>query len=323
MRFEWPLALAAFALLPAAAFAYLAIERRRSRFALKFTNLEVLASVLPARESRRRFVPPGLFLVALAVALFGLARPEVARTVHRQEATVVLTIDTSGSMVANDVQPTRLGAAQQAVRTFVGALPGHFRVALVAFSAEPRVMLPTTDDHVLVLQGVDRLAAFGGTAIGDALARSVDLVRRARETTSRGAGSPTPAAIILLSDGAQNVGHLKPMQGAARAKKLKIPVYTVALGTAGGSLSISEGGRRSVVPVPPDPETLRQIALETGGAFFSAASNARLNAVYQNLASRLSSKHEYRESTFAFLGVSALLLLGAGALSARWLNGLP
>src|SRR6266536_4316956 len=120
MKFEWPLALAAFALLPAAAFAYLAIERRRSRFALKFTNLEVLASVLPARESRRRFVPPGLFLVALAVALFGLARPEVARTVHRQEATVVLTVDTSGSMVANDVQPTRLGAAQQAVRTFVG-----------------------------------------------------------------------------------------------------------------------------------------------------------------------------------------------------------
>lgn len=333
MRFEWPLAFLALALVPIAAAAYVLVERRRSRFALRFTNLDVLASVVPAGAPRRRLVPPAVFLLALAAALVALARPEVPRSVYREQATVVLTIDTSGSMVANDVQPTRLGAAQEAVRRFVQRLPGRFRVALVAFSSEPRVVMPITDDHELALQGVDHLVAFGGTALGDALARSVELLRPAPAGKGDGAppaavqqqagGSLPPSAIILLSDGAQNRGRLRPMQGAARAKKRKIPVYTVALGTTGGTIRISDAGFTVLIPVPPDPETLRQIALETGGEFYAAASYARLNAVYEKLASRLSVKHEYREATFAFLGASALLLLGAGALSARWLSGLP
>jgi Ca-activated chloride channel family protein len=329
VKFDWPLALLALAALPLAAAAYVLVERRRSRFALRYTNVDVLASVAPVGPaSWRRFGPPALLLLAVAVAVFALARPQMAHSVARQQATVVLVLDTSGSMVANDVEPTRLGAAQEAVRGFLKRLPDHYRVGMVTFSTSPRVAMPLTDDHSLAAQGLDHLVAFGGTAIGDAVARAVTLLR-----PKRNVGTPAPrlrprvtgppAAIVLLSDGAQNRGYLRPLEGAARAKDLKIPVYTVALGTPSGTIRLSDGPFTQDISVPPDPQTLRQIALETGGEFYAAASSARLNAVYEKLASRLSVRREYRESTYLFLGVSAALLLGAGALSAFWLPRLP
>src|SRR5207302_4060173 len=153
------------------------LRRRRSRFALRYTNVAVAASVAPPRPPRRRLVAPALFLLAVAAAIVGIARPQVKRAVFLQQSTIVLTIDTSGSMVANDVQPTRLGAAQEAVRRFVGHLPGGVRVGMVAFSTDPRVVLPVTNDHSLALESVQHLTAFGGTAIGDAVSRSVDLLK--------------------------------------------------------------------------------------------------------------------------------------------------
>jgi Ca-activated chloride channel homolog len=331
MRFEWPVALAGLALIPIAAAVYLRVERRRARYALRFTNLDVLASVVTAKPPRRGFAPPALFALALVVAIVAVARPEVAHSVQRKQATVVLVIDTSGSMVANDVRPSRLAAAQEAVSRFLEKLPNNYKVGMVAFSSEARVSMPITDDHSLASQGLDHLNAFGGTAIGDAIARSVDLLRRSAPKGAAGgsmlagatAAKLPPSAIVLLSDGAQNRGQLQPMQAALRAKNLKIPVYTVALGTPGGSIRISDGSFTDVVSVPPDPRTLKQIALETGGRFYAAASGARLNAVYENLASRLSSRRQFSEATFAFLGASAFLLLGAGVLSAFWLPRLP
>ncbi len=329
MRFTWPLVLAAVALVPLAAAAYVLVERRRARFAIRFTNLDVLASVVPEKPPRRGLVPPALFGLALMVAIVAVARPETARSVNRRQATVVLVIDTSGSMVANDVQPSRLAAAQEAVRRFVKRLPGRFEVGMVVFSSEARVAMPITDDHELASQGVEHLNAFGGTALGDALARAVDLLRQAGKrdgaTTSQAgaAGNIPPSAIVLLSDGAQNRGQLEPMKAALRAKHFKIPVYTVALGTPGGSIHISDGAFSQTITVPPDPQTLKRIALETGGRFYAAGSGARLNAVYDKLASRLSARRVYREATSVFLGISAALLLGAGVLSAFWLPRLP
>jgi Ca-activated chloride channel family protein len=329
VRFDWPLALLALALVPIGLAAYVLVERRRARYALRFTNLDVLASVLPSAGTaqKRRFVPPVLFGLALAVALVGVARPAVARSVPREQATVILVIDTSGSMVANDVEPSRLAAAQAAVRRFVGKLPGRFRVGMVAFSSQARVAMPITDDRDLASQGLEHLTAFGGTAIGDAIGRSLDLLQESARSSGvnvlpTGAKVP-PAAIVLLSDGAQNRGRLQPIQAALRAKKLKVPIYTVALGTANGSIKISDGGFTQTVSVPPDPRTLRQIALETGGQFYAAASSAKLNAVYSTLASRLSTRREYRETTYMFLGGAALLLLGAGAASCVFLPRLP
>ena len=329
MKFDWPIALVALAVIPLGLVAYVVVERRRARFAVRFTNLDVLASVLPAGGTapRRRFIPPLLFTLALAAALVGVARPAVARSIPRDQATVILVIDTSGSMVANDVEPTRLAAAQQAVRRFVGKLPGRFRVGMVSFSSQARVAVPITEDHVLASQGLEHLTPFGGTAIGDAIGRSIELLQESAKVGGVNvlpAGSKVPpAAIVLLSDGSQNRGRLQPIQAALRAKRLKIPVYTVALGTSNGTIKITDGAFSQVVSVPPDPRTLKQIALETGGQFYAAASSAKLNAVYGTLASRLSTRREYHEATNVFLGAAALLLLGAGAASFVFLPRLP
>ena len=329
MRFEWPLALVALALIPLALLVYALVERRRARYAIKFTNLDVLASVLPesGTAQKRRFVPPLVFALAIAAALIGVARPAIARNVPREQATVVLVIDTSGSMIANDVEPSRLAAAQEALRKFIGKLPGRFRVGLVSFSSQARVAMPITDDRDLAKQGLENLNAFGGTAIGDAIGRSLSLLEESGRTAGVNAlpaGSKTPpAAIVLLSDGAQNRGRLQPVQAALQAKRLKIPIYTVALGTANGTIRINDGTFATTISVPPDPRTLKQIALESGGRFYAAASGARLNAVYGTLASRLATRHEYTESTNLFLGAAAFLLVVAGAASFFWLPRLP
>jgi Ca-activated chloride channel family protein len=334
VTFEWPLALIGLVLVPLAAAAYARVERGRGRDALRFTNVDLLASILPLHPlPRRRFVPPGLFLLALVLALVALARPRVAHTVHRKQATIVLVIDTSGSMVASDVRPTRLAAAQEAVRRFIDRLPSHFQVGVVTFASEPRVSVPVTDDHTLALQGIEHLSAFGGTALGDAISRAVRLLRPrvAGKRSSAGVvttpparpGTTPPAAIVLLSDGAQNRGRLPALEGAELARKNRIPVHTVALGTAQGTLRISDGASSERVAVPPDPRTLRAIANRTRGQFYAAASGARLKEVYERLATRLSVRRTRREATFAFLAGSSILLVAAGLLSGLWLPRLP
>jgi Ca-activated chloride channel family protein len=331
MRFDWPAAFAALAILPIAGIAYLLLERRRARYAVRFTNMDVLAAVLPSGGSaqRRRFIPPALFALAVAAALLGVARPAVAHSVAREQATVIMVIDTSGSMVSNDVEPTRLAAAQEAMRRFVQKLPGRFQVGLVTFSSQPRVAVPVTDDHDLIVQSIEHITPFGGTAIGDAIARAVDLLRQRPGRTGVPLGAPRPgekvppSAIVLMSDGAQNRGRLQPLEAALRAKKLKIPVYTVALGTPGGTIKISDGDVSETISVPPDPRTLRQVALETSAQSYSAVNSDLLNAAWAKLASRLASKREYREATYLFLGGAALLLLGAGAASFAFLPRLP
>jgi Ca-activated chloride channel family protein len=234
-------------------------------------------------------------------------------------------------MSAEDVKPTRLGAAQEAVRRFLAGLPTKYRVGLVTFSSEPFVAAPLTHDRDLVQEGLRYGTVFGrGTASGDALARSVELLQPVAtdgDGASSGATPPPPdpdpegppSAILLLSDGAQTRGILSPLDGAARAKSYGIPVYAVALGTPGGV--INRGGYER--PVPPDPATLRQIAGTTGGEFFEIRDQARLNAVYEDLASRLGEKKEWRELSFVLVGLAALFALAAGALSVLWVQRLP
>lgn len=323
MRFEWPVALASLALAPLALLVYVVLVRRRSRFALRFTNLDVLASVVQPERSWRRGIPPALLLLSLATVFVALARPEIARTVLRDESAVVLTIDTSGSMVAEDVRPSRLGAAKEAVRRFVEHLDGKYRVGIVSFSSEPRVVTPITHDHEHALESLRFLTAGGGTAIGDALRRSIELLRPLRRA-ARAADEPDrpDSAIILLTDGEQRDGVLQPLAAAARASALEIPVYTVALGTPNGEVAPGRSAGASFT-IPSDPRELRQIAGRTGGQFFAARNAAELSSVYERLAARLRPTREYREATFVFLGAAALLLLVAGVLSARWSSRLP
>jgi Ca-activated chloride channel family protein len=336
MTFLWPAMLLLLLLVPLVLVGFLFFERRRSRYAVHFTNVELLAAVATRTSAWRRYVPVALFLVALAAASVALARPQVTTQVPREDASVVLTLDTSGSMLAEDVKPTRLGAAQEAVRRFLKKLPEKFRVGMVAFSSEAQVVAPLTQDREVVGDSLDLLFPGAGTAIGDGLKASVELARSATQPdVPDSSGDKPPAtppkdksgrpitAIIFLSDGFQTRGTLQPLEGAQLAKAAGIPVYTVALGTAEGVVRFGQGPYSREVPVPPDPETLRQIARATGGEFFEVTTGEGLNHVYERLGSKLGHTEKPREVTYAFLGLSALLLIGAAGLSALWSQRLP
>src|SRR5213079_274724 len=228
--------------------------------------------------------------------------------------TVILVVDVSRSMESKDVKPSRIGAAQAAVRTFLKKVPDRLQVGLIAFAGDPAVAAPPTTDHSLVRQALDTLQwypSFGGTAIGDALAEAVRLGQEAVGAGNGNLASFTAApsgqtrglvSILFLSDGAQTRGQLLPLEGADRARAAGIPVYTVALGTPNGTLRFgfaqppggfpgpSPFGPGRTVPVPPDPATLRAIANRTGGQFFAARDAKSVRSAYAHLGSRLGRK---------------------------------
>jgi Ca-activated chloride channel family protein len=332
MSFGHPLLLLTLLVVPAAVVLYLWLQRRPMRYAMTFTNLDVLAAVAGGR-SWRRHVPAVLFVLALASLCFALSRPHRSTLVASERATVILVVDVSGSMQAKDVKPTRLGAAQSAVRSFLEKVPKGIRVALIAFSGEPQVATPPTKDLDLVRTSVDTLdlfGGFGGTAIGDAIASAVELAgptaSRGAQTIAYYAASPSnsPVTILFLSDGQQTRGTLQPLDGARRARAAGIPIYTVALGTPEGVLDRGFGrfgGRQ--IPVPPDPETLADIARMTGGQFFEARSARAVSSAYSHLGSRLGREPGHIEITYQFLALGAALLLAAGLLSAFYSPRLP
>jgi len=316
VSFIWPLALLALLVVPLAALLALWLDRRPSRYPVRFTNLEVLASVTPSRRAWKAWIPLALFLLALAAASTALARPRASVSEPAEQATIVLLVDVSGSMRASDVAPTRLGAAQQAMHAFVDRLPGAFRVGLVSFSTEADVVVAPTHDRALLTEGIDSLYPEQGTAIGDGLGAAVQVTAAAVRGSPRGAGGRIPAAIILLSDGSQTRGILSPLDGAARAKSAGIPVYTVALGTPGGVLDLggSNGfgfGGPARFPVPPDPVILRQIAAATGGKAYTAQTASKVQSIYENLGSSVVRRRTSREVSSWFAGIAAVFLLGS------------
>jgi Ca-activated chloride channel family protein len=325
MSFGTPLALLALALVPVALAGYVvALRRRRARHAVHFTNLAVLAPVVAARRAWRRWIPAALVLAALALTLAGTARPQMRVSVPRENATVILLVDVSGSMRARDVQPTRLEAAQAAIRRFVDTLPNKLRIALVAFSNEPALVAAPSHDREVLKLAIDQLTFGLGTAIGDGLAAAVEVGRSMLGSERPTEGGASPVSILLLSDGSQTDGALSPFDGARLAKELGIPVYTVALGTPGGVVEIDRSGPYfQTIPVPPDPETLSRVAAITGGSSYEAGTAKRLQNVYREIGSRVGRRREPREVTFAFLGMSAVLLLTGGVLGARWLPRIP
>jgi Ca-activated chloride channel family protein len=345
VSFAQPLFLLTLLIVPLLVGLYLVAQRRRARFAVKFTNLDVLASVAGGGRSWRRYVAPVVFLLALAALCVALARPQETKLVASQQATVILVVDVSGSMHATDVKPTRLGAAQKAVRTFLDHAPKNLRVGLIAFAGDANIAAPPTTDHNLVRQADDTLGYFsgnGGTAIGDALALAVEVAQSAvgpTKSPSNGTtiayqprGAQPPVSIVFLSDGHQTRGALQPLEGAGKAKAAGIPVFTVALGTPNGTLTFNRGfgspyggagGFGGTIPVPPDPATLRAIAAMTGGKFVDAQNAKTLNDSYANLGSRLGRKPGKSEITNEWILLAAALLLGAGLLSAVWSPRLP
>lgn len=332
MSFDRPWALVALLALPLLVWLYMVVQRRRARYAVRFTNLAVLAPLV-ARRSWRRALPPILVLLALASLTAAVARPNVRGFVASDRATVVLVLDVSGSMESRDVKPNRIGAAQDAIRVFLERAPRRLRVGLIVFAGFPQVAAPPTTNHELVRQSLDSLgqySSFGGTAIGDALAEAVVLGRQtlASDPEASGPGDTRNlVSILFLSDGAQRQGVLEPLDGAGRAKAAGMPVYTVALGTPNGTITRRFGGPFGggprTIPVPPDPETLKAIAETTGGEFFEATSSKALRSAYEKLGSKLGRKPADKEITYAFVAAAAALLVGAGLLSALWSPRFP
>ena len=323
MNFEWPVALVALLVVPLMAAGYVLVQRARPRYAARFTNLDLLANVVQETPQWRRHVPPVLFCAALGALAVALARPHAVVAVPKETASVMLVTDVSGSMLAEDVDPTRLRAAQEAALTFSQELPEEFNLGLASFSQTAAVRVPPTEDREALEQGIEALEAEGGTAMGDGLVTAVDAVSQV--TATAGDTEDPPAVIVLLSDGESTLGVTEPLQAAREARELGIPVFTVALGTDAGTVTQTPPGEifPLTIPVPPDRETLRQVAQITGGQSFEALDAQQLSTVYESLGSRIGTEDEELEVTAGFAAGGAVLLLAGGALSLLWFGRFP
>ncbi len=351
MTFLAPLLLLGLLLVPVLVGLYAWAQRRRSRYAVRFTNLDLLANLAPRRPSWRRHVPPAFYLAAVAALVLGLARPTMVVAVPREDATVMLAIDVSASMRATDVSPTRLDAARETARAFIDQLPKGVRVGIVAFASQPVTLVAPTADRVRLDEALTGLRARDGTAMGDALMQVLDIAEQiqAADAANAGAATPSPStaspapspaatpgtavdtptgeplvAAILLSDGANSVGVADPIAAAERAAGLGVPIYTIALGTATGQVQVlDETGQTVTVPVPPDRTTLAQIGQITGAATFDAPTAEDLSAVYANLQSRIGYTNQEQEMTAWFAAGALALIVVAAGLSAVWFGRLP
>jgi len=314
MSFAAPIWLLALVVVPVGLAAYIRARRRSKRYAIRFTAIPTLREAVAVAPSWERHLPAALALAAAAVLAVALARPHITYRAAVGQASLMLVTDHSGSMAADDVQPSRLAAAVSAANTFIDQLPSSVRVGAVGFSSVPDVVQAPVTNHAAARTIIDEQSADGGTDTGDALELALQLLRG-------GQANHPPAAIVLLSDGAANAGP-DPVSVGRQAKRDRIPIYTVALGTPGGVLDNASpfGGP---VPVPPDPQLMAQIAQVSGGRAFNAQSADQLSSIYRHLGSQLGSVSRKREITAVFaLGGLVLLLLGAG-VSVRSSGRLP
>jgi Ca-activated chloride channel family protein len=318
VSFAWPVALLGLLLVPVAVAGYVVLDRRRRREATRFTNPALAPNVVGRAPGWRRHAAPALALAAFALLLVGIARPEWTRDVPREEATVMLALDTSRSMAATDVEPTRLGAARRAASAFLDTVPDEYRVGIVSFSTRAEVVLPPTTDREAARKALAALRLGSGTAIGDAIVRALAVVRP-QEGTPVDPVEPVPASIVLLSDGAQTAGGAQPLAAAQRARRQDVPVSTVALGRRDAVVEVPlPGGLKEQVTVPPDAATLRRVAQVTGGSFFAETDPEALRRVYEDLGSRLVREPKREEVTSVFAAMGGVLLLAGGALSSLW-----
>ncbi|HWI08190.1 MAG TPA: VWA domain-containing protein [Solirubrobacteraceae bacterium] len=312
MSFISPLALLLLLAVPLAIAAHVAAGRRRRRYPVRFPALATLAAVAAPQPRWSRHLPAGLLALALAALAISLARPERTIQVPVERASVVLVTDISRSMSATDVSPTRLEAARSAAQSFLDKVPDELRVGLVAYSDSAQTLQTPTTDHDAVSSALELLQPIAGTATGAGLGTALnDLKVRPGDSSRR----RPPSALVLLSDGSATDGTAAD-RVAEEARRLRVPIYTVALGTPDGEIEIQ--GR--TLRVPPDPEALERIAETSGGQAFEAEDSDQLDAVYDRLGSQIGTKPEKREITSMFAG-AALLLLGAALVSSLRLGG--
>jgi Ca-activated chloride channel family protein len=297
---------------------YLLRQRRRHAYVVRFTDPDLIDTVAPRRPGRRRHVVAAVYLAATALLVVAAARPALATEVPN-EPTVVLAFDTSISMEATDIAPSRIAAAREAAHRFIAVVPAGVRIGLVAFDQTARVVIPPTTSKTVLDRAIDRLSLGEGTAIGEAIYTSLDVLA-ADESTS---GAPADAeraggSIVLMSDGDTTVG--RPEDDAAReARRRGVPVSTVAFGTDQGTVIVDF----VPVPVPVDREALRKIAETTGGTMFEAESAEEVVSVFEDLGEGVGTRTEPREITDG-LALAALMTAVLAAIgSLVWFARIP
>ena len=298
------------------AVAYVVQQRRRPRYAVRFTNLALLDAVAPQRPGWRRHLPAAAFLLALTSLVVAYARPTRNVQVPRDRATVMVAIDTSVSMEATDVLPNRITAAKVAATDFVDQVPRRFQLGLVSFSGTAQVLVSPTTDRELVKRNIDLLQLGPRTAIGEAVFASLSAIQTANSGMKE--GEVPPATIVLMSDGETTFG--RPNEEAAQAaSEAGVPVSTIAYGTDNGLVIVQD----RAVSVPVNKEALQRLADFTGGKAFEAASGEELGDVYKKIGSSIGYTTERREITSWFVGFGLVLGALAAAGSLLWFSRLP
>lgn len=319
MSFASPVLLLTLLAVPAAVVVLLLLERRRGRRGAVFAAPALLPNLVTAPATWRRWLPTALLLVGLSLLLVGFARPRTGRTVGRNEATLVVVMDISGSMAARDAAPTRLGAARRIVARLLDGLPSSYRVAAVAFSDHSAVVAPPTRDRSVVLSALARLRTGPqGTALGEAVLRAVRLAHALPAVRGR----RPPATVLVLSDGGENTGSVPSNQVVAAAQRDGIPISAVAIGTPSGIVTQKlQGGYEERIAVPLQSQTLATLTHGTGGRIYPPASD--LGAVVSHLRARTGTEHKTVEVTAAAAGGGLAFMLAGGLLSGIWFRRIP
>jgi Ca-activated chloride channel family protein len=309
-----PAWLLALALLPLALLVLRAFRRRGQRYAVRFPAIATLRQAAGEPGSNwTRHLPIAFVLAAIAALAFALAKPHTSYSVAINQASLMMVIDHSGSMASTDVAPTRLQAVVTAANKFIDKLPPGSKVGAIGFGTSADAVQAPVTSHNAARQLIDNLQANGATATGDALALALELLHGSVKNHA-------PAAIVLLSDGAANTGQ-NPVTVAGEAAADHIPIFTIALGTPNGTLTVGPFGQQ--VAVPPDPQLMAEIAKASGGRAYNVQDAPTLNAVYSHLGERLGSVTRQREIT-SEVSVAALVLLLIGvALAVRFAGRLP
>ncbi len=350
MRFLSPTLLWLLLAIPVLVAAYIFLLRRRKPAAVRYASVAVIKEALGATDRVRRHLPPLLFLLGVAATIVAIARPTAVITLPSEQRTIVLAIDVSLSMRANDVEPSRLVAAQEAAKTFIGAQPPDVRIGIVSFAGTALLVQAPTQNKEDLVGAIDRLELQRHTAIGSGLIMAlatifpdagIDLESMifggGLRDTGRGGvpldkagktepksftpvppGSYPSAAIILLSDGRRTTGP-DPMEAAKLAAERGVRVFTVGLGSAQGGTAAFEGWS---MYMRFDAEALKAIAEVTRGAYFAAESAAELTKVYQELNTRFMMEKKETEVGALFTALAALLVVIAAGLSLIWFNRL-
>ncbi|HEX4110578.1 MAG TPA: VWA domain-containing protein [Solirubrobacteraceae bacterium] len=318
MRFVTPLALLGLLVVPVLLAVHLRRERERRHDADAFAPALLLPSVAPVRPGWRRHVPVACVMLALALLVIAAARPRTHSVETINGSAIMLANDVSGSMAATDIKPNRITAAQRAADTLVLALPRNVRVGSLMFDQDPTVLQLPTTDHLAVLRALGRLRVMGGTATGNAVMAALSILR----STPQPIGGRPTRAIVLISDGDSTSG-VSPLSAAKQAGQMRIPIYTVALGTPNGKIDVKfPNGRTAVEPAPPDPTLLASMAKASGGKTFTATDAKKLTDIYRQLGGSLGRHTVTHELALAFVLAALAALAAALVGSLAWFGRL-